>query len=120
MKTCILFLHNIKDMENFFPIKVGWLVVVLKSHSAIFQIYSDGTVVKFPNFDLLPGIQCHGQLGPTPTQAPGRPMKSLTSLKTEGPQAVRVYRELNLDLPIHNPACYLYATVAAPTKVSQV
>ena len=27
----------------------------LTSHSAIFQLYSDGTDVKFPNFDLLPG-----------------------------------------------------------------
>ena len=35
----------------------------LTSHSAIFQLYSDGTVVQFPNFDLLPGTQCHGQLG---------------------------------------------------------
>ena len=28
-----------------------------------FQLYNDGTVVKFPNFDLLPGTQRHGQLG---------------------------------------------------------
>ena len=35
----------------------------LTSHSAIFQLYSDGTVVQFPNFDLLPGTQRHGQLG---------------------------------------------------------
>ena len=35
----------------------------LKSDSAIFQLYSDGTVVQFPYFDLLPGTQCHGQLG---------------------------------------------------------
>ena len=27
----------------------------LTSHSAIFQLYSDRTVVKFPNFDMLPG-----------------------------------------------------------------
>ena len=27
----------------------------LTSHSAIFQLYSDGTDVQFPNFDLLPG-----------------------------------------------------------------
>ena len=42
----------------------GWLVGFgLTSHSAIFQLYSDGTVVQFPNFDLLPGTQRHGQLG---------------------------------------------------------
>ena len=33
------------------------------SHLAIFQLYSDGTDVQFPNFDLLPGTQRHGQLG---------------------------------------------------------
>ena len=43
----------------------GWFVVAvvvvvvvdcgLTSHSAIFQLYSDGTDVQFPNFDLLPG-----------------------------------------------------------------
>ena len=32
----------------------------LTSHSAIFQLYSDGTDVQFPNFDLHPR---HGQLG---------------------------------------------------------
>ena len=43
---------------------VGWLVGCgLTSHSAIFQLYSDGTVVQFPNFDLLLGTQRHGQLG---------------------------------------------------------
>ena len=41
-----------------------WLVDCgLTAHSAIFQLYSDGTVVQFPNFDLLPGTQLHGQLG---------------------------------------------------------
>ena len=41
-----------------------WLVgCVFTSHSAIFQLYSDGTVVQFPNFDLLPCTQRHGQLG---------------------------------------------------------
>ena len=45
---------------------VGWLVVwlvgwlFLTSHSAIFQLYSDGTVVQFPNFDLLPGTHAMG------------------------------------------------------------
>ena len=30
------------------------------SHSAIFQLYSDRTVVQFPNFDLLPGTHAMG------------------------------------------------------------
>ena len=32
----------------------------LTSHSAIFQLYSDGTDVQFPNFDLLPGTHAIG------------------------------------------------------------
>ena len=36
--------------------------MVLTPHSAIFQLYSEGTVVQFPNFDLLSGTQRHGQL----------------------------------------------------------
>ena len=32
----------------------------LTSHSAIFQLYSDGTDVQFPNFDLLPGTPAMG------------------------------------------------------------
>ena len=39
---------------------VGWC---LTSHSAIFQLYSDGTIVQFPNLDLLTGTQRYGQLG---------------------------------------------------------
>ena len=43
---------------------VYWLVGCrLTSHSAILQLYSNETVVQFPNFDLLPGTQRHGQLG---------------------------------------------------------
>ena len=37
--------------------------LVCCSHSAIFQLKSHGKVVKLPNLDLLPGTQCHGQLG---------------------------------------------------------
>ena len=34
----------------------GWLVGCgLTSYSAKFQLYSDCTVVQFPNLDLLPG-----------------------------------------------------------------
>ena len=32
----------------------------LTSHSAIFQLYSDGTDVQFPNFDLLPDTHVMG------------------------------------------------------------
>ena len=32
----------------------------LTSHSAIFQLYSDGTDVQVPNFDLLPGTHAMG------------------------------------------------------------
>ena len=40
---------------------VDWLVGCgLTSHSMIFQLYSDGTVVQFPNVDLLPGTQRMG------------------------------------------------------------
>ena len=35
----------------------------LTSHSAIFQLYSDGTDVQFPNFDLLPGTHTMGSKG---------------------------------------------------------
>ena len=45
-------------------IVVGCLVDCgLRSHSAIFQLYSDGTDVQFPIFDLLSCTQRHGQLG---------------------------------------------------------
>ena len=44
---------------NVFKSRLIFVVVVvdcgLTSHSAIFQLYSDGTDVQFPNFDLLPG-----------------------------------------------------------------
>ena len=45
---------------------VGWLVgcgLILTSHWAVFQLNSDGTVVQFPNLDLLTGTQRHGHLG---------------------------------------------------------
>ena len=43
---------------------ITWLVGCgLTLHSAIFQLYSDRIVVQFPNLDLLPGTQHHGQLG---------------------------------------------------------
>ena len=100
-----------------------WLVGCgLTSHSAIFQLYSDGTVVRFPNFDLLPGTQPHGQLGVFSVPSlprHGHPdvwRRLLPPLLSEGPQAVRVCRESNPDCLIHCPACYLYATVVGITQ----
>ena len=69
-----------------------WLVGCgLASHSAIFQLYSDGIVVQFRNFDLLPGTQRHGQLG----------VFSVPSLPRHGHRDVR--RRFNL-LAIRGPA----------------
>ena len=45
----------------------------LTSHLAIFQLYSDGRVVHFPNF----------RDDPTPTRAPVRPKTSLTPLPSK-------------------------------------
>ena len=84
----------------------------LTSHSAIFQLYSDGTVVQFPNFDLLLGTQRHGQLGVFSVPSLPRHGTSLTSLTSEGLNTVRVCRLSIPDLPIHSPARYLYATAA--------
>ena len=54
----------VNPVINMYNLIFGWLVVVLKmSHSPIFQLHSDRTVVHFPNLDLLPGTQRHGQLG---------------------------------------------------------
>ena len=45
-------------------VEFGLVYGGLTSHSAItFQLYSDRTVVQFPNLDLLPETQRHGQLG---------------------------------------------------------
>ena len=104
--------------------KIGWIYgksfgslvsCGLTSHSVIFQRYSDGTVVQFPNLDLLPGTQCHGQLGgfnmPSLPWCGHRDIQtSLTSLPSEGPHAVRVCEELNPDL-IHSsplPLCHCW------------
>ena len=64
-----------------FFVHVQWWFVGygLTSHSAIFQLYSDETVVQFPNFDLLTGTQRHGQLG----------VFSVRSLPRHGHQDVR-------------------------------
>ena len=80
---------------------VGWLVGCgLTSHSAITQLYSDKTVVQFPNLDLLPGTQHHGQLGVFSVQssrAPGR-LKTALTLPSEGQNTARVCRESKADL----------------------
>ena len=96
---------------------VGWLLGCgLTSHSVIFQLYSDGTVVQFSKFWpaaehptpwAAGGILC---AEPTPIRAPGHPKTSLTSLPTEGPHALRLNRESNPGLLIHSPARYLYTT----------
>ena len=71
----LTFIHVIKTLD-FDKLDVRWwgfcqayiIVVVvvvvvdcdLTSHSAIFQLYSDGTDVQIPNFDLLPGTNAMG------------------------------------------------------------
>ena len=91
----------------------------LMSHSAIFQLYSDGTVVQFPNLYLLPGTQCHGQLGVF--GVPSLPRHGHPDVRrrllppSHQRAAVRVCQDSNLDRLIHSPACYLYATAAGPT-----
>ena len=42
---------------------IGLVGCGLTSHTAIFQLYSDGTDVQFQNFDLLQGTIHHGLLG---------------------------------------------------------
>ena len=54
--TCVL--HNIGMKKMMMLVGCG-----LTSHSAIFQLYSDGTFVHIPNSDLVSGNQRHGQLG---------------------------------------------------------
>ena len=72
-----------------------WLVgCCLTSHSAIFQLYSDGTMVQFSKFGPVArhptpwaarGLE---RVEPTPTRAPGRKktLWSFTSLRSEGSQ----------------------------------
>ena len=97
---------------------VSIVVVVdcgLTSHSAIFQLYSDGTDVRFQILTC-----CRA---PTPWAAfsvPSLPRhghrdvwrRLFTSLPSEGPHAVRVSGESNPDLPIQSQARYLCATAA--------
>ena len=92
----------------------------LTPHSEIFQLYtSEVTIVQFPNLDLLPGTQRHGQLG----------VFSVSSLPRHGHWDVRRRllppchqrahtrsgyagnQTLIFDRLIHSPAHYLY-TVA--------
>ena len=83
-KGCIPLFHNKTDYNlewghNYWPhqlwpwpriiymtllIGCGLTYVTLTWLSDIqLHVYSDGTVVQFPNLDLLPGTQRHGQLG---------------------------------------------------------
>ena len=56
-----LFLPGIKLFKSRLKLLVVDVVDCgLTSHSAIFQLYSDGTDVQFPNFDLLPGTHAMG------------------------------------------------------------
>ena len=48
---------------HYFVVVVVVVDCGLTSHSAIFQLYSDGTGVQFPNFDLLPGTHAMGSYG---------------------------------------------------------
>ena len=49
------------DWVKYHTLKFVCLFVCgLTSHSAIVQLYSDGTDVQFPNFDLLPGTNAMG------------------------------------------------------------
>ena len=91
---------EIEDCWNWKLVLLGlvWFCCALTSHSATFQlhVYSDKTVVKFPNFDLLLGTQHHGHLGVL--SMPNLPRNwhrdvriqcmYLTSLPSEGPHAV--------------------------------
>ena len=52
------FKHDIHPRK--YVVVVVVVVCSLTSHSAIFQLYSDGTDVQFPNFDLLPGTHAMG------------------------------------------------------------
>ena len=108
-------------------IRTLWLVACgLTSRSAIFQLYSDGTDIKFTNFDLLPGTQRHGQLGSLACRAysdtgTGTSENVFYLLATrKGPRAVRVSRESNPDRPIHSPARNLYATAAGTNTLNLV
>ena len=54
---------TVKFLNVFFPVEeVDWLVGC--GLTSMFQLYIvTGQLSSFPNFDLLPGIQRHGQLG---------------------------------------------------------
>ena len=82
-----------------------WLVGCgLTSHSAIFQLYSDGTVVQFPKFDLLPGNQRNGQLG----------VFSVPSLPQHGHRDVR----RRLKPPCHSRTNLLYVCLQNYENIS--
>ena len=47
-------IHSGRSTERQICYSFGLVCCGLMSHSAIFQLYGDGTVVKFPNLNLLP------------------------------------------------------------------
>ena len=72
----------------------------LTSCSAIFELYSDGTVVQFPNLDLLPGTpwapRCLQRAESTPTRESGRPVNRFNHtswvaivMQTDRPMSIR-------------------------------
>ena len=86
---------------------------LITSISAILQLYSDGTVVQFPNLDLLLDTQRHRQLrffsvSSHPGTGTGKSEGVFKILAIGGPTR----RELNQDLPIRSPARYLFPTAA--------
>ena len=54
--------HYVWAIDRCYWVFVGLVGCGLTSHASICQLYSDATVVQFPNFDLLPDTQRHGQL----------------------------------------------------------
>ena len=95
----------------------GLVYCGLMAHSVIFQLYSDRTVVKSPNLDLLSAPYAIGNLGffmcrVYPDTGPGHPKMSLIFLPSEDPHTMRVRRESSLNLLINSLTCYIYKMYA--------
>ena len=82
--------------------------VTFSDISAIYKWWDSCPVSKF---SPAAGTQRHGQLGVF--SVPSLPRHGHPDVRRH--HAVRVCRELNPDLLIHMPACYLYATAAGLT-----
>ena len=92
----------------YFTRRLGLVGCGLTSHSAMFHLHSDGTVVQFPNLDLLPGTHRHGQLGVF--SVPSLPRHGHRDIKTrfKPPCHQRAHTRWGY---AGSPARYLYATV---------